>query len=259
MPLRSSLVLPIVSTLVLLGSASAQEEMGPDQIHPRSMVQLNVGIGEQTFEVNDGTQILASDDDALHLRLRGEHFFKSGIGVFINGYLGTVDDIENSGVDQDNTGLFIAAAYRATMDDDFRMSVRFGPFLQALELSGGGSEIEYSTIGVRLSAEPEFIIFQNQQGRGMSEFSAFGEISCGAGPTNFESTNPNLDEDGYAFTLSWELGVRYRLGMGLMASLSFFQQKYHIGASESFNNATVIFNGVDDDFSGFMVGVGYRF
>jgi hypothetical protein len=223
------------------------------------MIQLNVGIGEQTFETNDGTQILASDDDALHLRLRGEHFFKSGIGVFFNGYIGTVDDIENSGVDQDNTGLFIACAYRATMEDDFRISVRFGPFLQALELSGGGSEIEYSTIGARLSAEPEFIIFQNPQGRGMAELSAFGEISCGAGPTNFESTNPNLDEDGYAFTLSWELGMRYRLGMGLMASISIFQQKYHIGASESYNSTTFTFNGVDDDFSGILIGVGYRF
>jgi hypothetical protein len=108
---------------------------------------------------------------------------------------------------------------------------------------------------VRLSAEPEFIVFQKNHGGKISELSIFGEIRAGAGPTKVED---NVDsEDAYSFVLDYEVGVRYRFPIGLITSLSYVGSKYHVGTTESYNNA--VFFGLDDDFGGIMITGGWRF
>lgn len=233
-----------------------------DQVHPRTMITFGVGIGEQTNEFNSGAGIATSATSAQRFRLRAEHYFESGFGVFAEGQLGRADDIlEDLGApdsSQDTATVFVAAAYRATVDDDFRLPVRFGPFLHRTETENSASPfgtLERSTFGVQLSAEPEFIIFQSNRGGRISELSAFAEIRTGAGPTDVQDNTD--DEDAYAFTLDYEFGVRYRFGFGLLASLSYVGSKYHVGASESYNN--VVFFGLDDDFNGVMITAGARF
>ena len=136
--------------------------------------------------------------------------------------------------------------------------VRFGPFIQRTEQDDSqfvDGAVERQTIGVRLSAEPEYIIFQNNENGQISELSVFGEIRAGAGPASIKDNVD--DEDAYAFTLDYEIGVRYRLASGWLASLSYVASKYHIGTTESYNNA--VFFGIDDDFNGIMLTAGYRF
>jgi hypothetical protein len=42
-----------------------------------------------------------------------------------------------------------------------------------------------------------------------------------------------------------------------MVAVSWYAQKYHIGTSESYDN--IVFFGVDNDITGVMLTVGYRF
>ena len=112
--------------------------------------------------------------------------------------------------------------------------------------------------GVRLSVEPEYIIFQKDNGGKLAELSVFAEISCGSGPTTIEGGT--LSEDGYAFTLGWELGARYKFPFGLLAGLSVLSHKSHFGATESYNGGPgSAFFGVDEDFTGVALTVGARF
>jgi hypothetical protein len=243
---------------------AAVPSQGPGiaEIHPRTMLALAVTIGETDFETNDGTAIFSASEDAYEFRLRGEHFWESELGVFFSGHYGSADEIGGPGTSLDEGGAFLALSYRATMGDTFRMPVRFGPFFQTSDQDGalvGGPTPETITrelVGVRLSAEPEYIIFQQDKGGGkLAELSAFVEISCGSGPTNISAGA--LDEDGYAFTLGWELGARYKFPFGLLAGLSFLSHKTHFAATESYNSG--VFFGVDDDFTGVCVTVGARF
>lgn len=249
------------------GALTARPQATPsmDQVHPRTMVTAGLAIGEKTNELNTGdltNEVQTSAASSVQFRLRGEHFFESGFGAFVEGYVGTADDIlEDLGVpdsSQDTTGFYIAAAYRAVLDDDFRLPVRFGPFIHSTETENSASvfgTLERTTVGVRLSAEPEYIVFQHNDNGRISELSVFGEVRAGAGPTEVEDNTDS--EDAYSFTLDYEIGVRYRFGFGLLASLSYYASKYHVGTSESYNNA--VFYGVDDDFNGVMLTAGWRF
>lgn len=262
------------STLLFAPTVAAQDGPGMRQIHPPTMVSLGFGLGDQTLEINRGQfpstgngnlpGVISRSTDAMHLRLRAEHFFGNDFGVFANLYIGSADDINedlgSTDSSLDSAGIFLAAAYRATMDDDFRLPVRFGPFIQSIDYDdvsfvGNGGETTYSTIGVRLSAEPEFILWQTPDGDRISECSVFADLTCGAGPSNVEDDDGK--EEAYAFTLSYELGLRYRFASGLFGGLSYFAQKYHIGTTESYRSQ--VFFGVDDDFNGIMLTAGLRF
>jgi len=269
-----SLVVPALAGVLSLPSFALAQDPTPDQVHPRTMLTLGFGIGDQDVENNTGnvdaqnppTGIIARSTDAFHFRLRGEHFSERRFGIFVNAYLGKADDINKDLVPLglgsadssfDSVGLFIAASYRATMGESFRLPIRFGPFLQKSEEEDATStigSIERSAVGVKLSAEPEYVISQGMNNGEMTEISAFVDVACGAGPAKVKADIGS--EDGYAFTLNYEIGVRYRWGKWL-AGLSWFALKNHIGTTESYENA--VFFGVDDDFTGIMLTGGVRF
>jgi hypothetical protein len=269
---RPFLVPALAGVLFLMSSARAQDPT-PDQVHPRTIVTLGFGIGSQDVENNTGNPdtnnppagILSRSADAFHFRLRAEYYTERRYGLFASAYVGKADDINEdppfSSPDSsfDSIGVFVAAAYRATMGESFRLPVRFGPFFQRSEEKDSTSTIgtvERSTVGVKLSAEPEWILMQKFDGTNMNQLSAFAEVVCGAGPADVKADN--LKEDGYAFTLGYELGLRYRFASRWLAGLSWFAQKNHIGATESYNNNAVFF-GVDDDFTGVMLTAGVCF
>lgn len=268
-----SLVVPALAGVLCTSVALAQDPT-PDQVHPRTMLTLGFGIGDQDVENNTGNinnqnqpiGVISRSTDAFHFRLRGEHFSERRFGVFVNAYLGKADDINENLVSSglgsadssfDSFGIYVAASYRATMGESFRLPIRFGPFLQKSEEEDAASTIgavERSIVGVKLSAEPEYVLAQSMSGGEMTELSAFLDVACGAGPSKVEANIGK--EDGYAFTLNYEIGVRYRFGRWL-AGLSWFALKNHIGTTESYNNA--VFFGVDDDFTGVMLTAGIRF
>ena len=245
---------------------------GLNDVHPPTMITLGVAFGEQTLEVNSGNPapppaggVFTSSTSSQRVRLRAEHYFESGIGVFFEGYQGTADGIDddlvlvgNPSSSFDSQGIFLAAAFRATIDDDFRLPVRFGAFMQSTEQDRStftDGAITRDTMGVRLSAEPEFIFMQRNNNGKISEFTGFAEVRAGAGPTD---VGDNVDsEEGYSFTLDYEFGLRYKFDFGLLTSLSWVGSKYHVGTTESYNN--LVFFGVDDDFQGVMLTAGYRF
>lgn len=237
------------------------------QVHPRTMATLGFAIGEQDFEVNTGNidtlnppaGVVSGSGDAFGFRLKGEHYLESDLGFHASINFTKADDVFSgirSGIS--SSEIFLGLAYRATVDNKFRLPVRFGPFFHESEQevpAGGDGDIERSTIGVRLAAEPEYIVFQQNEGGKIRELSVFAEFGCGAGPAEVKD---NVDsEDGYAFNFNYEIGARYRMPSGLLVGLSYMAMKNHYGATETFNNA--IFNGVDDDFGGFVISAGLRF
>lgn len=260
---------PPALALVLLARATVAQDPAPqaslDQIHPRTMISLGIAFGDEDVETNTGglaTGIVSRSTEATHIRLRAEHFFRSDFGFFVDGYLGIADDINDNlgstNSSYDSKGIFAAVAYRATMGESFRLPVRFGPFFQLTEEADStftDGAIERSMFGIKLSVEPEVILSQSESNGRISELSAFAEIACGAGPAKVEDDVDS--EDAYAFTLNWELGLRYRFPSGIFAGLSWAAQKYHVGTTESYDNA--VFFGVDDDFSGIMITAGVRF
>ncbi len=237
------------------------------QVHPRTMATLGFVIGEQDFETNTGNPnfgsppagVVSGSNDAFGFRLRGEHYLESDLGVHVSLTYAKADDLFSgvrSGIT--STNLFLGLAYRATVDDKFRLPVRFGPFFQTSEQevpAGFDGDIERSSIGVRLAAEPEYIVFQQATDGKIRELSVFAEFGCGAGPAEVKDSVDK--EDGYAFNFNWEIGARYRFPSGLMVGLSYMQMKNHFAATESYNN--VVFSGVDDDFGGIMISAGLRF
>lgn len=237
------------------------------QVHPRTMATLGFVFGQQDIEFNTGNPntasppagIVSGSNDAYGFRLRGEHFLESDLGVHVSASFTKADDVFSglrSGVSSAN--VFVGLAYRATVDDDFRLPVRFGPFFHSSEQevpAGGDGDIKRSTIGMRLAAEPEYIVFQHATDGKIRELSVYAEFGCGAGPA---TTKDSVDkEDGYAFNFNWEIGMRYRMPSGLMVGVSYMQMKNHYGATESYRNA--VFSGVDDDFGGVMISAGLRF
>jgi hypothetical protein len=250
-----------------LAAAPAQGPMSRTMVHPRTMATLGVAFGESDFEVNTGTGIVATNADALFVRATGEHFWASELGVYVDGAIGSADDIDedvNNSPDSslDTTRLFLAVSYRATMDDDFRLPVRFGPFFQETEqddvLFGAGGAVTGTLFGVRLSVEPEYIVFQKEADGRLSELTVFAELACATGPTEVE--NNLASEDGYGFTFNWEVGLRYKLPIGVLAGLSFLSQKEHFDTTESYNGGpNSAFFGTDYDFTGIAITAGVRF
>ena len=247
----------------LEAALAAVPAQGPSiaQIHPRTMIALAATIGETDFEVNDGTAVFSASEDAYEVRLRGEHFWESELGVYFSGTIGTADEIGGPGTSLDDASAFLALSYRATMGDTLRMPVRFGPFVYMSDQDGaavGGPStvtISRDLVGVRLSAEPEYIIYQHDKDGKLAELSAFAEITCGSGPSNV--SGGGLDEDGYGFTLGWEIGARYKFASGLLAGLSFLSHKTNFGTTESYNSG--VFFGTDEDFTGVCITAGARF
>lgn len=253
-----------IGAIAMFGTGVRAQEpavVSMSQVHPRTMITLGATIGQQDFEVNTGSDVVSASNDAFALRLRGEHFYESEFGLHVTGSLSFADDLDStdprSGLDSQS--LFVGVAYRATINDDFRMPVRFGPFFHRSEQESSSPDgtVERSVVGVRLSAEPEYIIFQRVDGDRLTEFSAFAEFGCGAGPAQVEDDVDS--EDAYAFQFNWEIGLRYRFASGLMVGLSYAAQKTHYGASESYSNPAIVFNGVDDDFGGIVLSAGLRF
>ncbi len=262
MPTLRSFRVPALAGIVLAAGAIRAQDVPLDQIHPRTMLTVGVGFGDQDLETNTGAAVVSRSNDSLHIRLRGEHFFESDFGIFGNVFFGIADDINEdigaTGSSFDSFGIYLAAAYRATMGERFRLPVRFGPFIQNSEEDADqfiDGAVERSMIGVRLSAEPEVILMQQKVDGKVTELSVFADLACGAGPAEVEDDVDS--EDAYAFTLAWELGVRYRFRNGILASISWYSQKFHIGTTESYNNTA--FFGVDDDFSGILLTAGLRF
>jgi hypothetical protein len=257
--------LPAIAGALLVHARAVAQDAPLSQMHPSTFLSIGLGFGQQDVEVNTGslaTGVVSRSADAFQFRLRGEHFFESDFGFFANVYFGNADDIDEdlgaTDSSYDTFGFFLAASYRARMGDNFRLPVRFGPFMQMSEQDNSqftDGAIERTTVGVRLSAEPEVVLSRRVSDGKVSELSVFGEFSCGAGPADVEDDVDS--EEAYAFTLSYEIGARYRFASGLLVGLSWIGQKYHVGTTESYNNTA--FFGVDDDFTGVLITAGWRF
>lgn len=262
-----------------------------DLIHPRTMLTLGLGFGNESFDINSGDPsrtkpVTKGDASALLLRLHAEYFFRNQFGLYGSADLGTADDIYKDTEDETvpagfpdselkSTDFDFGFAFRATVDDDFRMPVRLGVFHQKsdmdlgtfTEVSQSGSsdvtaQIEYSSLGIRLSAEPEFILMQNiTEGGDRTELTAFVEVFTGCGQSKVDSSTDdpagvNLSEEGFAWNFGWEVGMRYNWNTMLLAA-SVLGRKVHYDATDSYDQGVLF--GVDDDLIAFSLAFGLRF
>ena len=235
------------------------------EIHPKYMFTLSGMQVDNDVEVNTGDLVSgvgAYNADALRGLIRAEIFGDSNFGLYGSAGLTQSDDLDFEGTPTkrtwDTETYFLGVAYRALMDDYFRLPVRFG-FLRhdsTFKLPDLPQKADYALTGVRLSAEPEYVLSMDKAGGHVtSEISVYTELACGAGRLDVE--DGENDESGYGFQLSAELGMRFRMDGGLLAGISYFTQKTGYGATDSYNQT--VFFGVDDDIRGFMLTVGYRF
>lgn len=246
-----------------------QDDDAPySQIHPNAMITLSGLVGSQDVEINRGPAlggVASGSGDTTGARLRGEYIFgESNLGVHLS--LGATDSSDlDSEPDRKTTAetssVFLGFVYRAVMDDDFRMPVRIGPVAHSATVKADGApdgDTTFDMTGLRLSAEPELVLsMRTANGKVTSELSAYVEVACSNGGYDAKD---NVDkESGYAFQLQAEVGVRYRFLGGLLGGLSYVMQKTNYGATDSYNNPTTVFNGIDDDINGVMLTFGARF
>lgn len=236
-------------------------------VHPRTRVSYSLGIGTEAVEFNTAdftapSPVNAGEASGLLHRIEYEHVTPSQLGWYVEGQFGMVDDIaEDFGAgdsDLNSTNLFFGLTCRATIDETIRLPLRVGPYLQSSSFDfGSDGEFDYSTFGLKLSASPEYVILQRETDNKMVELSAFVNTAVGAGRSNVEGPvgSINASEDGYAFDLTLELGVRYKFSSGYYVSLSALKRKLNYGATDSYND-DVVFFGLDDDFTGFALSFG---
>lgn len=232
-------------------------------VHPRTRVSYSLGLGDQNVEFNTGDPNLANPVNAasasaqLH-RIEYEHLNPSQLGWYVQGQFGTAGDIlEDLGVndsDLRSTNLFFGFSCRATVDEAIRLPLRVGPYLHSSKFDfGAAGDTDYETFGLKLSASPEYVILQRETGNKMVELSAFLNTTVGAGRSEVDSALGA--ENGYAFDLALELGVRYKFSSGYYVSLSALNRKSNYGATDSYDNGVVYF-GLDDDFTGVALSFG---
>lgn len=242
-------------------AASAQAQSGMDLVHPRLSIGYSASFGDQKFEVinTDIGSFGGTASGVIH-HLRGEYFFPSQLGFFANASFGSSDDtLEDSGSDDsgvDSTNIYFGVAYRATIDDTFRIPVRFGPYMHEADVDfDSANSAEYSTFGVKLSAEPEYILRQTITDNRMSEITLFADVGLGTGASDVKGGG--TDQTGYAFQTSVELGSRYRMSNGLTFGLSLLYSKTNYGATDSFDDSAFFF-GIDDDYTAAALTVAWR-
>src|SRR5690349_17488971 len=265
---RTSTAEALPGLLGLEPRAALPAKSGLDLIHPRTFFTYTISTGKQEimFNTTDPTNVPPNpkgDDTALFHGLRGEYFFANQFGVYFSGDFGQVKDVSidfnatPESIDVDTLLFFLGASYRATIDDDFRMPVRIGPYYHKATVKGftGSSDIDYETIGLKLIAEPEYIVFQHLEGERMSELTVFLEVGIGTGPTTVEDSVNK--EKGNAFSAGLELGVRYKFFNGILIGLSFIDRKQYYGATDSYDNNFVFF-GTEDDYLGAGLTIGGR-
>jgi len=263
---RTSTAEALPGLLGLAPSTALPAKSGLDLIHPRTFFTYTLSTGKQEimFNTTDPANVPPNpkgDETALFHGLRGEYFFANQFGVYFTGDFGTVKDISidfngtPESIDIDTLLLFLGASYRATIDDDFRMPVRIGPYYHKATIKGFASDIDYETIGLKLVAEPEYIVFQHLEADRMSELTVFLEVGIGTGPTTVEDST--FKEKGNAFSAGLELGVRYKFFNGILVGLSFIDRKQYYGATDSYDNGFVFF-GTEDDYLGVGLTVGGR-
>jgi hypothetical protein len=240
--------------------AVAPQKSEMDMMHPRTTILYSAAVGKQNFTINTGTQNVGGQTDAMFHNLRGEYFWPSAFGAWASADLGESDDISDLGGESVETLMIgLGLSYRATIDDDFRMPVRVGPYIHQATLGGSApnGDTEFSMVGMKLTAEPEFIFMQNElEGGNRSEFTVFLELGLGGGPTTIE--NDVEKEEGMAFTYKYELGLRYKFSNGICIGLSSVRREQPYAGTNSFNTPGFAFFGSDDDFSGYALTVGVR-
>jgi len=275
---RNSTAEALPSLLGLAPTALSPLTEGIDLIHPRTMFSVTFSSGKQNLQFNttDTTNVPPNpeeDGTAGFIGARVEHFFPNQIGVFFSADFGTVNNMKSTidfgggpqqfEDDLDTTLIYLALAYRATVDDDFRMPVRVGPYYHLASLSdtnlttpGPTAEIDYSTIGIKLVAEPEYIILQKTNAGKMSELTAFLEIGVGSGPSKVKLKG-GPEEKGNSFSFGAELGLRYKFFWGGFIALSVIDRKQYYGATDTYNSGGV-FNGTEDDYIAGALTLGAR-
>jgi hypothetical protein len=230
------------------------------QIHPQGMVSYRFSYGKEDFGVDNGTTLSKGNEFAMSHSLAGEYFFQNQLGAYFGADFGYGDKTNlASGFDVrvDSTLLFLALSYRATVDDYFRMPVRFGPYIHraTVKVYDAGN-VYYSTLGVRLSVAPEFVFFQHvDQGR-ISELSAFVELSVGAGPSHVrDSTSTGR---GHASNIGAEIGLRYKFTSGFFVGLSCVYRDQEYGSTTNHVGGVTFFP-TTDKFLGGGLTLGWRF
>jgi hypothetical protein len=248
-------------------------------LHPPVKAEIGVVVGKQSLELNLGGGASGGGTSAVLGRLDLEYFLANQFGFYFTGDVNSggevfedIDAFEDS--DYSSNDISLGVAYRATIDDDFRMPIRVGLFRHSSEWEtgnfigdvGNGPETlnfeqETESIGLRLGIEPELILMQNPEAGNRSELSLFADLSSGAGPADFDLTATNVtqattatnSDESYAFNLSWEFGVRFSWRV-MAASLSGYGKKVNYGSpDQGLGFAT------DEDFTGVGINLGVRF
>lgn len=227
---------------------------------PIFSAHLTLGGGRLDYDT-DGSPF-DDDDSAAFFRFRAEGLAERefGFGISHEYTVGNDELLAAPGFDQGfrlqqhDTFIYLYAQER--FPDDFRFPIRFGPYFNYLSLEDENSsdEIEWFSLGARVSIEPEFILARDDQ----FELSLYGDLSLGVHGTLIDSdtsvVNDEFESNGA--TLGIEAGLRYRFGTFSMG-LAYLQRSTFFDESDA--ERGVFVRESEDVFRGVVLSLGLRF
>ncbi|MHC4859592.1 MAG: hypothetical protein ACYTDY_05825 [Planctomycetota bacterium] len=236
-------------------------ETGVSVPSPTFSASMAIALGDYVYETEGSTL----DDDTiaalLRIRVEGtapmerENLPAIGAGMSLE-YTGTDDDLfEGRRSDAEILDASLYLLVKSPRSDDFRLSVRLGPYFHRLASGYPDSlDIVWESWGLRLGVEPEVLV----PIEGDMELRLFLGLSTGIHITDAEVDVPRdhetFETDGYTFGVRLGAGVlvhEYSLG------IAFLHQKVVMDDSDRKRGLSL--RGIDATFRGIELSVGVQF
>jgi len=158
-------------------------------------------------------------------------------------------------------GVFGHLTMRPTRDENFRIPIRIGPYIDRVSTDDSGQTFargettDYAALGLRLQVEPEFDFFSENDMVG----SVFVTTSIGGGVA---AITRGLDDESFDTTeqhRTFGLGVRFRVNK-FHSELGYLYRSRDYGETdpEVVSGTSVVHPGAEFEFTGLMISMGIR-
>lgn len=237
---------------------------GPAPVPGLGDVRIEAGFGGGRYEHDtQGDNGTASDTtDGGLFQLRAE--FVGGLGMGAGLALeasGSDDDLfRESGIadgEGSTTDLYLYFVGVPAESPSFRFPIRAGPYLHNVHLEENTTptEIDWSSLGLRIEVEPE-VWFLQQPGFALG---IGGDLSLGAHWTSIDVESPLLpdDFDGNGATFGLGFGLRALIDDTITAELGYLFRTTLEDQSDT--EGGVAIRDATASFRGVVLGVGVRF
>jgi hypothetical protein len=209
--------------------------------------RLELGAGTMDHEFVESDAQGSADAAFLGLQFEGVSARGFGGGVRVESIASDNFDKDLLGDDASATELFGFFTYRY-QTERFKVAVRPGLGLSLHSYNDDLVDvtIDYSTVFLRIEAEPEFTLIENPD----LLWSVYGDLALGYGTTQIDSEGIVPDDDSSAALVGVDLGTRLQLGRFLLG-VGYVLRTLKI-------EDTDLYTTVENEFSGVQISLGIR-